>query len=37
MKKRVVALLLGLSPVTLSACGGMQADTKAETKVDSEA
>ena len=37
MKKRVVALLLGLEAVTLAACGGKKAETKAETKVESEA
>ena len=37
MKKRVVALLLGLAAVTLAACGGKKAETKAETKVESEA
>ena len=36
MKKRVVALLLGLAVVTLAACGGKKAETKAESEAGTE-
>ena len=31
MKKRVVALLLGLAAISLAACGGKKAESQAET------
>lgn len=37
MRKRIVALLLGLAVVSLAACGGQKADTKTETKKETEA
>ena len=37
MRKRIAALLLGLAVVSLAACGGQKADTKTETKKETEA
>ena len=37
MRKRIAALLLGLAVVSLAACGGHKADTKTETKKETEA
>ena len=37
MRKRIAALLLGLAVVSLAACGGQKANTKTETKKETEA
>ena len=37
MRKRIAALLLGLAVVSLAACGGQKAETKTETKKETEA